>query len=358
MSSIRRISSDLWAKVFHSKYKMRRIDAKGVGLGLVSVVVLAACGDDGRAGAEEGSSGVVGFQNPVYDGNFADPFVLEVDGSYLAFATNGPTGKIQTMRSNDLVEWEQIGDALPQLPEWSTPGKVWAPEVAKHAADRYLLYYTTAHDEFGRQCVSVAVASKPEGPYVDESKAPLICQPDEGGSIDASPFTDADGTRYLYWKNDGNAIGIDTWIYVQRLTPDGLRLTGDRKRLIKQDLPWEGNLVEAPFMLRTGHNYHLFYSANAYDKAEYAVGHAACDSAIGPCHKSGDPILSSTDDAAGPGHNMVLEKDGRYWFVYHAWDPAAVGVDPPGRTMWLSELTWDGDGPVVQPPAAAMPTRP
>jgi hypothetical protein len=44
--------------------------------------------------------------------------------------------------------------------------------------------------------------------------------------------------------------------------------------------------------------------------------------------------------------------------VYHAWDPAGVGVDPPGRTMWLSELIWDGDKPVVQPPARQMPGRP
>lgn len=323
---------------------------------VAAAACLAACSD--QKDDKEEPETVAGYTNPVYDQNFADPFVLATGDGYLAFSTNGPVGKIQTLRSSDLVEWEQVGDALPQLPSWSTPGKVWAPEVAKHAADRYLLYYTTAHDASDRQCVSVAVASKPEGPYLDDSTEPLICQPDEGGSIDASPFADADGTRYLYWKNDGNAIGVDTWIYAQKLTPDGLKLTGERHKLFKQDLPWEGDLVEAPFMLLRDGKYHIFYSANAYDKADYAVGHAACDSAIGPCHKSGDPVLSTTDDAAGPGHNMVLEKDSRYWFVYHAWDPAAVGVDPPGRTMWISELTWDGDKPVVRPPANRMPSRP
>jgi beta-xylosidase len=324
---------------------------------VTAAACLAACSDQ-KSEQKEEPEAVAGYANPVYDQNFADPFVLATGEGYLAFSTNGPVGKIQTLRSSDLVEWEQVGDALPRLPSWSTPGKVWAPEVAEHAEDEYLLYYTTAHDASGRQCVSVAVASKPEGPYVDDSTEPLICQPDEGGSIDASPFADADGTRYLYWKNDGNAIGVDTWLYAQRLTPDGLRLTGERHRLFKQDLPWEGSLVEAPFMLLRDGKYHMFYSANAYDKADYAVGHAACDSAIGPCRKSGDPILSTTDDAAGPGHNMVLQKDGRYWFVYHAWDPAAVGADPPGRTMWISELSWDGDTPVVRPPAKRMPSRP
>jgi len=300
----------------------------------------------------------VGFENPVYDANFADPFVLAHGNEFYAFATNGPIGNIQTLKSPDLVDWEQVGDALPALPAWSTAGKVWAPEVAAFGPDRFVMYYTTADDASGRQCVSMAVASKPAGPFVDHSSKPLICQPDEGGSIDASPFRAADGSRYLYWKNDGNAIGQDTWIYAQRLSADGLSLTGSPKRLFKQDLPWEGHLVEAPFMWERNAKLHLFYSANAYDKDAYAVGHALCDSPMGPCHKSGDPILSSTDDAAGPGHNMVIRKDGRDWFVYHAWDPALVGADPPGRTMWLSELTWTADTPHVQPPARTIPTHP
>ena len=284
----------------------------------------------------------------VYADNFPDPFVLKTDDGYLAFATNGRLGNVPMLRSADLLTWEEAGDALEALPAWSVP-RVWAPEVVERSAGRYLLYYTTGDAASDRQCVSVAVASRPQGPYVDRSTAPLICQPDEGGSIDASPFTDADGSRWLLWKNDGNAIGVDTWIHVQRLTDDGLALTGDRHRLIKQDLPWEGALVEGPFMLLRDGVHHLFYSANAFDKADYAVGHAVCDSVTGPCHKTGDPILSSTLDTAGPGHNMVLVDGDRYWFVYHAWHPDAVGTDP-GRTMWIAELTWNGDTPVVQPP--------
>ena len=77
-------------------------------------------------------------------------------------------------------------------------------------------------------------------------------------------------------------------------------------------------------MFERNGKFHLFYSANAYDKAEYAVGHALCDSPPGPAQvRRPDP--DQHRDAAGPGHNMVVRKDGRDWFVYHAWDPAAVG---------------------------------
>jgi len=299
----------------------------------------------------------VGFTNPVYDDNFADPQIIVVGNSYYAYATNGPLGNVQTLRSTNLLSWERVGDALPSLPDWTSPGRVWAPEVAVHAPDRYVMYYTTRDDASDLQCVGVAVASTPEGPYVDKSPAPLISQVDEGGSIDASPFQDSSGRRWLYWKNDGNAIGVDTWIYVSELSSDGLTLTGPVHRMIKQDLEWEGALVEAPYMVERDGVFHLFYSGNAFDKASYAVGHARCDSPTGPCTKSGDPILFSSPDAAGPGHNMVLRVGDRDWFVYHAWDPAQPGIDPKGRTMWLSELSWDGDTPLVQPPLRDNPLQ-
>ncbi|WP_246485821.1 glycoside hydrolase family 43 protein [Kribbella qitaiheensis] len=292
----------------------------------------------------------VHFTNPVYGGSFADPQVIAVNDLYYAFATNGPLGNVQTLKSADLVSWDQVGDALPELPAWTSPGRVWAPEVAVHGPDRFVLYYTTSDDSSGRQAVSVAVASDPKGPYVDKSSRPLVLEADEGGSIDASPFQDSSGQRWLYWKNDGNAIGVDTWISVSRLSPSGLTLIGEPTRLIKQTLPWEGNLVEAPYMVERDGAFHLFYSGNAFDKASYSVGHALCATPEGPCTKSGDPILKTSPDAAGPGHNMVLHTPTQDWFVYHAWDPAMVGTDPRGRTMWLSELTWLDGKPTVQPP--------
>ena len=140
------------------------------------------------------------FTNPVYGDNFADPQVVAVDGTYYAFATNGPLGNVQTLTSVDRFSWHPVGDALPQLPSWSSPGKVWAPEVAIHAPDRFVMYYTSSDDASGVQAIGVAVASDPKGPYVDKSSWPLICETDEGGSIDASPFQDsADGRDWFVY---------------------------------------------------------------------------------------------------------------------------------------------------------------
>src|SRR4051794_10129872 len=57
--------------------------------------------------------------NPVYPGDFADPFVLTVDSVYYAYATNHGTINVPTLRSVDLVTWVAGGDAMPVLPDWA-----------------------------------------------------------------------------------------------------------------------------------------------------------------------------------------------------------------------------------------------
>ena len=292
--------------------------------------------------------------NPVWPSNFPDPQILPDGDGWVAIATNGNGMNVQTLVSDDLVTWTQGSDALPDLASWTTAGKVWAPEAHRFGG-RWVMYYTTMAPDPAIQCIGLAVSDEPKGPYRDTSSKPLVCEQDQGGSIDASPFVAADGTAYLYWKNDGNAVGLDTWISVQRLSTDGLRLEGKPRRLFRQDLPWEGQLVEGPFVWERDGVFHLFYSANDYGSANYAVGHATSSSPTGPFTKDPEPVLTSTDVAAGPGHCALFEKDGRVFMVYHAWPPDAIGSEVPGRTMWLSEVTFDGLKASVTPPQSQLP---
>lgn len=307
------------------------------------------------------TGGPVGFSNPVVDADVPDPMIIADDeGGWWAFATNGNGANIQTLRSTDLVTWEQAPDALPALPDWTAGGDVWAPEVARAADGRWLMYYTTPapQDRGDIQSIGLAIADSPGGPYVDPSDQPLVCETDDGGSIDAHPFTAPDGKRYLYWKNDGNRIGVDTWISVQRLDPTGTTLVGEPTKLIKQDQPWEGSLVEAPFVVEASGTYWLFYSANAYDSADYAVGVAKASGPTGPFVKLPDPVLTSNEVASGPGHCSVFSVGDRRWMAYHAWPPDAVGSTIPGRTLWLSEVRISADAVSVIPPTTTYPGRP
>lgn len=285
----------------------------------------------------------------VYEENFPDPHVI-VDGDTLfAFATNGDAGNLPVIRSTDLHTWEAVGDAMPELATWVFAGRTWAPGVIE-VDGSFIAYYTAAQLGTGLQCIGRAVADDPEGPFIDDTDAPLVCQEDEGGSIDASPFRAADGSLYLYWKNDGNCCGLDTWLYGQRLADDGLALTGEPVRLLVQDAEWEGSVIEAPFMWTHDERLYLFYSGNAFDSAAYAVGYATCDAPLGPCAKAPEnAILVTSGVAEGPGHNSIVEFDGRTWIIYHAWPPHFF-ASSDARTMWVSELRWQDGKPVVDGP--------
>ncbi|MGA5301516.1 glycoside hydrolase family 43 protein [Nucisporomicrobium flavum] len=319
---------------------------------LMSLLLLAGC-SSGSSAAPEEAPVVKTFTNPVFLENFPDPGAILVDGTWYAYGTNDATRNVPILTSPDLVTWTPAGDALPAVGTWAERGNTWAPEVI--AGDGgYLLYYTARSTAAGRQCIGVAFSKTPQGPFVDDSAEPLICQADEGGSIDASPYRDPGGDLYLYWKNDGNAIGQPTYLYGSRLSDDGRKLTGKTVRLLVNDAAWEDHVIEAPQMVAHDGKLYLFYSANAFDRDVYAMGYAECDGPLGPCRKAAEnPILTSSPAAAGPGHSfLVTTPAGETWLLYHAWPPEAIGSVAPGRQLWLDRVDWTAGRPAVHGPTA------
>lgn len=300
--------------------------------------------------------------------DFPDPFLLAVKGGYLAYATNSAERRInvQLATSPDLKTWQLVDrDAMPVLPPWARPGYTWAPEVL--AVDRhYNLYFTARDRRSGLQCVGVASANDPQGPFTSQAIEPLVCQRDLGGSIDPSPFRDADGATYLLFKNDGNnpRANLPTTIWAQRLTPDGLALTGAATPLLSNTAAWEGRVIEAPTMLRLHGRYVLLFSANDYGwqrwqaQSHYAMGYTVCASVTGPCRPAPEkPLLASQASGpggclSGPGHQAVLQQGDRLILAYHAWDATrACGPATDRRLLHIGELYWHGEG--TEPPAAA-----
>lgn len=303
------------------------------------------------------------FQNPIIQENFADPFVLKVGSTYFVYATNSSGRNISLAKSNDLIQWQILGDAMPALPKWAklTGGLVWAPEVI-HINDIYVMYYTARDKVSNKQCVGVAVSDNPEGKFKDNNSAPLVCQADSGGTIDASPFRDEDGKLYLYYKNDGNCCNLATYIYVQELAQDGLSLIGEPVSLIRNDKAWEGHVVEAPTMFKHDDIYYLFFSANNYAGHEYAVGYASCESPLGPCFDAEEnPILASDLDnkdamVIGPGHQTFLDVNDQTWIIYHAWEVVSNSRKGDRRFVWMDRIDWqDGKPKVLGPTTTEQP---
>lgn len=300
----------------------------------------------------------VSFRNPVLKVDFPDPHVIHVNERFYAYATNSSGRNVQLAVSDDMVNWELLTDAMPALAPWAAlrSGFVWAPEVIQ-VGEQFLLYYTARDKASDRQCIGVAVSDSPEGKFRDSNTEPFICQADLGGSIDASPFRDGN-QLYLYWKNDGNCCGQPTRIYVQELSEDGLSLVGEPVSLVENDSVWEGSVVEAPTMFKQGDSYYLFFSANSYGGAEYAVGYAVCESAAGPCEDAPEnPILESlleNPPVIGPGHQTLLQLGDQTWIIYHAWEVSPQGTKTDRRLMWIDPLDWEDGKPVVRGPTTTI----
>ncbi len=330
-------------------------------VGLVGPLIMTAVLSGTSAAAAEPS-----FE-PVYRTNFPDPFVMLDQGEFIAYATNDGIN-LPMATSKDLVSWSAVMDpakpgkrldGMPVLASWVKEGATWAPEVYRIGA-QYLLYYTANHRKLDKQCIGLATASSPRGPFLDPSATPFICQPDEGGTIDANAFSDKDGKLYIYFKNDGNRVGKVSQIWGQRLADDGRSTIGAPVALIRDTKPWEQRLVEAPTMLLSPGGYQLFYSGGYFGWNDdqrispYAMGYATCAGPLGPCTPSRDnPILHSFNDReagciSGPGHQSILTVGKRSFIAFHGW-AATKGCRKADdkRFLYVAPLSWKDGKPVI-----------
>lgn len=300
------------------------------------------------------------YQNPVWPGYFADPFVLKVGNDYFAYGTGSDVGDgrqsdgrvFPLLHSRDLVEWTQLGGALEPLPGAMSVA-YWAPEVAERDGT-YFLYYAAD------MRLRAATARHPAGPFLDIGKNLL---PDEPFSIDANPFRDPkDGRWYLFFAKDYFDGRVGTGTAVVPLADDMVtpleaprtvvRASNDWQIFERQrhwyDRVWEAwHTVEGPFVVEHSGKYYCLYSGGRWETADYGVSYAVADHPLGPwCDEwsqAGPAVLRGLPGRVlGPGHNSVVRgPDGTsQWVVYHAWDP-----DKTARRLCIDPLVFTADGP-------------
>ncbi len=275
----------------------------------------------------------------VLPGDFPDPSVAKIGDSYWATATTSNWAPaFPLLESKDLVHWEQRGHVFKNLPSWADY-YFWAPEIS-YENNKVYVYYA-AHKRDGNLCVAVASADSPAGPYTDHGT--LMCE--KAGSIDAFPFRDNSGKLFLVWKEDGNSVKQPTPIWAMEMNESRTALTGEKFELFRNDVPWEANLVEGVSMIRHGEYIYAFYAGAGCCGREcsYAMGVARAKDLRGPWEKyDKNPIFNETEKWKCPGHGTAVEKDGRYYLLYHAYDGKS-GVYA-GRQGVLKEFKFTDDG--------------
>ncbi len=240
----------------------------------------------------------------------------------------------------------------------------WAPVTDNTAADRAglgagnLKVYQPLLD-FSRV---------PAGTEIDESwqKGDKLREGELPGYmkvIDASPFIDEDGEKYLYFVQDlGDNIHATSAICVIKMnddwTPDytqtkkltvanQYKIDDNRSDFGYADLG-EGSVNEAPFMVRHGNKYYLMFSANSYTSKSYSVRVAVGDSPMGPFTKlkreeGGWLLYSDGEWASGTGHHSFVSANGSTFIVYHAHTDRKLGGG--ARAIAFDEVTWvEGNG--------------
>ncbi|NYJ74963.1 family 43 glycosylhydrolase [Allobranchiibius huperziae] len=331
-----------------------------VALALGTPVVAASPATASPPSPQHGPSGsghARSAPRPVIDANFADPDILRVGRVYHAYATNSGGKNIQHETSTDLVHWTARPDALPTLGAWTgpcsfTPGGatdhcVWAPDVSA-VPGGYAMYYTARDALAPRQCIGMAFSTSPDGPFTPVGTEPLVCPDgqrgttDLGGAIDPSTYVE-NGHRYLLWKADGNCCALPATIYLQPLSADGRTLTGPPTKLISNDLPFEGHVVEAPTLVKHAGTYYLFFSANDFGGGNYRTGYATATSLTGPFTQSHTELMTTDlfhGTVIGPGgQDVITAADGSTKIVFHGWDPTYSY-----RAMYVSGLSWSRSG--------------
>src|SRR5579875_1458188 len=313
------------------------------------------------------------YRNPVICGDFPDPSVTRVDknGSttYWAATTGGEVGveAFPLFHSKDLIHWQRakLQYVFPSPPSW-TQGDYWAPEISSNKGVFYVFYsalcdmansdcQAMANNSKNPHCLGYATAPSGDARYRDAG-GPVVC--DEWGSIDPMVLWEQ-ARQYLIWKEDANhcECGKRSRIWAQEFVISGehdpkLKFVGPRKCLLENDPhSWEDAVVEAPFLMRHGRRYYLFYSGALFggvDCCHYSLGVARASTPLGEYVKDSANSLNSDNACLKfPGHGSIVTTPGGQTFLLHHAYPRKQ-AEENHRDVVLDEIQWKPDGwPII-----------
>ena len=203
------------------------------------------------------------------------------------------------------------------------------------------MYYNVPHknchdDNTICQCVGVSISHQgPSGPFkAVENINPIVCDSAYDWIVDPCIRKLSNGQLVLYWKttfasNSSRDGGSGIWI--ANMSSDGLSLSGPQIKLLTADVnTWEIGTAEGPSAIYYKDKWRLFYSGNAWDAGNYAIGYATCESVYGPCTKRtvNEPWIKSYNDTEGPGgQEFWTDESGEVWVIMHGWQKGKVGYN-------------------------------
>ncbi|MBN2806246.1 MAG: glycoside hydrolase 43 family protein [Prolixibacteraceae bacterium] len=272
------------------------------------------------------------YTNPILHSDYSDPDVCRVGNDfYLTASSFNCVPGLPILHSNDLVNWQLIGYALPELYDesFNQPqhgNGVWAPAIRFHNNEFYIYW---GDPDLG---IYMVKAKDPAGPW---SKPHLVHK--AKGWIDPCPFWDDDGKAYLVHAFAGSRAGIKSILVMNEMSPDGMNI--NPQTVLVFDGHENHPTIEGPKLYKRNAYYYIFAPAGGVKPGWQTV--LRSKNIYGPyeekivLHQGNTPIN-------GPHQGGWVElESGESWFI-HFQDKDAYG-----RIVHLQPVKWINDWPLM-----------
>ena len=301
-------------------------------------------------------------RNPILAGYYPDPSIVKVDTEYyLVNSSFTHFPGIPIFRSQDLVNWTQIGNVIdrPDMLDFSgltVSRGVFAPTIEFHDGLFYVI--NTCVDCGGNFIVT---ASDPAGPWSDPQWLPHV------GGIDPSIFFDEDGKVYIL--NNDAPEGEPLYeghraIWIREIDAETFEPIGEAVVAVNGgvDLSQQPVWIEGPHLYKVNGTYYLS-AAEGGTGPQHSQVVLMADSPMGPFTPHPDnPVLTQRDlpeDRPNPitsvGHvDFTQDDDGNWWAVFLGTRPYQGNEYNTGRETFLMPVTWENGAPRITEPGEVM----
>ncbi|HQX81285.1 MAG TPA: glycoside hydrolase family 43 protein [Vicinamibacterales bacterium] len=287
--------------------------------------------------------------NPIMSGWYADPEARVFTNAagqpeYWIYPTySAPYDQqlyLDAFSSTDLVTWTKHPRVLDSVNITWARRAVWAPSIVRKG-DWYYLFFSANDIQNDQQLggIGVARSRKPEGPFEDHLKKPLVDKFHNGAQpIDPFVFEDRDGSLYLIYGG---------WRHcnIAKLNDDLTGFVPHADGTTFKEITPQG-YVEGSWMFVKDGKYYFMWSEGGWTGPNYAVAYAVASSPLGPFERVAKILQQDPAVATGAGHHSVLRApvSGKYYIVYHR---RPLGqTDRNHRVVCIDELRFDANGAI------------
>ena len=302
------------------------------------------------------AASAVQAQNPIIRDQFtADPTARVFNNKVYLYPSHDivpPVGQRQdwfcmedyhVFSSENLTDWTDHGVIVTQnkVP-WVRPDSysMWAPDCVERNG-KYYFYFPSAPKDGRGFGIGVAVADRPEGPF--------ICEPEpiKGISgIDPCVLQTSDGNAYIFWGAGRCAKLKPNMKELADDTPKEKVKFGNREFEMYgvnclKDLP--NRQAEGPFAFEYNGNYYLTYP---YVRENTEVlGYAMSKNPMGPYEYKG-LIMPEHENGCWTNHHSIINYKGQWYLFYHqnAFSPR----DDKRRSVQIDKLFFNPDGTIKE----------